>query len=152
MATRKTRNVNDAINDIYEDLGGTKMYALRFNQPTQTTINTEEIVNTTGDTIVISRLGKGNYLITGFSQKPFVLNNSEWNSSNHAAIYPIYNVSTATLYGYYLLYPDGNDLYLTVRTAVEREDLELNIGNNVDLFDLIGADTLDLPLILLPNA
>jgi hypothetical protein len=68
MATRTTRNVNDAIDNIYEELnsngGGSKIYKALLTQSGDTAPTVSVLENTLGGTVVWTRQSAGTYVGT----------------------------------------------------------------------------------------
>jgi hypothetical protein len=145
MATRTTRNLNDAIDNIYEELnegggGSPKMYLARFAQSGTSNPVVTEFLNTTGLTITCVRIGAGNYEYSGFTSRPFISGFVYWVGTN-ATAFPIFNDSGSTI-GYYFFYWDSgvNKLYLGICN---------DLFQSTEFSTLLPGDTLDLPAIYL---
>jgi hypothetical protein len=145
---RDNRNVNDAIDEIVlevnealEDITPTySIYAARFTQSGTSNPVVTSIINTTGQTITWTRASAGVYeaSVTG---NVFV--SGQQTGGTSGIVHEIMN-NVGTIVGVYNLYYTASPSKLTLIIANTFTDF-------VD-YSTIANGSLDLPLMLLPNA
>jgi hypothetical protein len=143
MGTRITRNLNDAIDNIYEELnegggGSPKMYLARFAQSGTSNPVVNEFLNTTGLVFNWVREQAGRYY-TPCPTKPYIGGKTDWTGANTAILIPKYNNVND---GYIIFWYDDitNRLYLYT----------FNDANTyLDFSAILGTSELDLPAIYL---